>query len=151
MVTAEHILRKQCCIVTLPPWMPSFFSSLRKIPQRHDIEGTVTSLLQTGNCTKGWKWPQEPKTNPHTSPALSLQSSSPPSTFLRLQGELCEAPESRSESRSALTDGVRRTEDDMLWVCCSLCASPAESRPSSAPRSSQPARPGGEEQEPVTF
>lgn len=127
MVTAEHILSKQCCIVTLPPLMPSFFSSLRKIPQRHDIEGTVISLLQTGNCTKVWKWPQEPKTNHHTSPTLSLQSSSPPSTFLRLQGELCEAPCKRAGLPSQTASGEQKR------TCCGSAAACAPRLQKAAP------------------
>jgi len=101
------------------------FFSLKK--RRAPKDMTHTTLLSAcyrwAVASKAGNGPRisvvELRTRPRTHPALSSQSSSPPSTLLSLRCELCKAPCQKAGLPSQ--PGVKRgTRMDALWVCYSL-------------------------------
>ena len=132
-----------------------FFSlKKRRAPKDMTYETLLSACYRWATAPKAGNGPRisvvEPKINPRISPALSLQSSSSPATFLWLHCELCKAS-CKKAGLPSQTSVKRGTEMGTLWVCYSLHMSLVESYPFSEPRNSQLAMQGVEEHDPGMF
>lgn len=142
-----HVYHLGCCYFL-------FFEG-KESPQRREIWDTVVSLLQVGNCTKGWKRSQDfcggTKNQSPASAQLCYCKALPhPLPFCGCTVSSVKVS-CKKAGLASQTSVKRGTEMDTLWVCYSLHTSLVESYSFSEPRNWQLAMQGVEEHDPGMF